>query len=149
MCLVADCQAAFGSLTTPPEPRKVRDLITEIRPSSPDVAPYRRAHGNFPYGWKSVFRSQHLLGAVLTWAGHDACAIHDHGASWAWVYVIEGDAYHAVYKLTGQGVPVLHKEKTERQGKLVFIPRGVVHVMGNPSSEPLVTFHVYAPPIQG
>jgi cysteine dioxygenase len=128
---------------------KTMTVIDQIKTTVSDVMPPLRDPGQYPYSWKTLIRKSHIAGIVLNWRSKTVCLPHDHGASNASFYVIEGEAYHAIYRLNKRGVPVLDKETTEKQGATVFVPPGVVHAMGSASESPLVTLHIYSPTVSG
>jgi cysteine dioxygenase len=128
---------------------KTMTVIDQIEATVPDVMPPLRDPGQYPYSWKTFIRKSHIAGIILNWRPKTVCLPHDHGASSASFYVIEGEAYHAIYRLNKRGVPVLDKETTEKQGATVFLPPGVVHAMGRASGSPLVTLHIYSPTVSG
>jgi cysteine dioxygenase len=146
MDLVECLHGAFACLTNP-DLGEVREIMAGLRPSLEEVSPYLEDPGERPYGSKKLFGTPYLEGFVFNWAAQKKCALHDHGASWAVVCVTVGAAFHGIYSLSRKSVPVLRKEKIEHQGKVVCVPRGVPHVMGNTSNAPLVTLNIYGPPI--
>jgi cysteine dioxygenase len=128
---------------------QVNPQMAFAAPSVPDVMPPLRDPGQYPYSWKTFLRKSHIAGIILNWRRKTVCLPHDHGASSASFYVIEGEAYHALYRLNKRGLPGLHKETTEKRGATVFVPRGIPHAMGSASESPLVTLHIYSPTISG
>lgn len=103
--------------------------------------------GPFPYGRTRLHECQGAELLLMNWAPGRECAPHDHGASWGWVAILEGEASHKVYRLDARGVPVLRREERVKAGRWLFAPKGLVHSMGNPTSNRLVSLHTYVPTI--
>ena len=103
--------------------------------------------GDFPYGRTLLHKDDRVECLLMNWAQGRECAPHDHGASWGWVAILEGEASHKVYRLDARGVPVLRREERVKAGRWLFAPKGLVHSMGNPTSNRLVSLHTYVPTI--
>jgi cysteine dioxygenase len=135
------------SMLERPSPRELRTVIAACPVTVANLEPLLPAPSIYPYGRKVLFQSDHIELLVMNWAPRE-CAPHDHGRSWGWLSVLEGVATHTVYRING-GLPVVRKRTREEAGAMLFAPQGLVHSMGNPCSDRLVTLHAYAPPITG
>lgn len=114
-----------------------------------DVVPYLVDPGDKPYGRRLVFADDKVEVIVMNWAHESECLAHDHGDSFGWVHILKGRARHTLYKEIPGQLPEIREESFEDEGNMIFAPRKLIHQMGNPQSEPLVTLHFYAPPIHG
>ena len=84
---------------------------------------------------------------VLCWAAGQCSPIHDHAGSTCAVRVIQGVATETVYQQTEH--EVLQRTSHWVVGDVFGGSDGDIHAVGNFSSDdsPLVTLHVYSPPL--
>lgn len=75
------------------------------------------------------------------------CPPHDHGGSDGLVLVCSGTAEHRIYRREGGNLTLVERT-LDRAGSILDVPIDCVHAMGNPGPEPLVTLHLYWPPIK-
>lgn len=102
--------------------------------------------GPHPYGRRLVFQNEHIELIVMNWGAHSLSLPHDHGQSEGWVRVLCGAARHGRYVTDDDQLQCV-EELRYAAGTIFHAPVGLVHHMGNPSDEPLVTLHCYFPPI--
>ena len=94
------------------------------------------------YGRKLVFYGGHFEIMVMSWLPGDFSAIHDHGATqWGAVQCF-GTAKHFVYQLT--------EDRLSRPESVPYTPgmvravnHDLIHQMGNQSTRPFLSLHVY------
>jgi cysteine dioxygenase len=82
---------------------------------------------------------------LLCWNPGQESPIHDHPCDGCWMQVLEGDVRECRYD------EELHciSDETFHEGELGYITDSMgYHKVGNPTNEPSVTLHLYAPPIQ-
>jgi cysteine dioxygenase len=82
---------------------------------------------------------------LLCWNPGQESPIHDHPCDGCWMQVLEGDVRECRYD------EELHciSDATSHEGELGYITDSMgYHKVGNPTNEPSVTLHMYAPPIQ-
>jgi cysteine dioxygenase len=84
---------------------------------------------------------------VLCWAPGQFSPIHDHAGSTCAVRVIRGTASETVYQQTEH--EVLQQTSHWVAGDVFGGSDGDIHAVGNfaPDDTPLVTLHVYSPPL--
>uniref|UniRef100_UPI0011A872AF cysteine dioxygenase n=1 Tax=Bacillus thuringiensis TaxID=1428 RepID=UPI0011A872AF len=110
--------------------------------------PYLVHPDKHPYGRKLVYQSDHVEILVMNWNDRIECSPHDHGDSYGWVVIVNGETTHTLYKIDSETkIPVIHKIETTNVP--FFAHKTQIHTMVNNAPEPLVTFHVYSPPIKG
>lgn len=104
--------------------------------------------GEAPYGRQVIFRSPACECIVMNWSYDQDSLPHNHADAEGWMVVVSGYARNVYYD---ESLSVV-SEEIIRPGQMFFLPKGVIHKMGNASNatlRPLVTFHLYAPPISG
>lgn len=84
---------------------------------------------------------------VLCWAPGQSSPIHDHAQSTCGVRVISGEAVETRYEHDAHGF--LHPVAVERfaEGSAAGSQDADIHAIGNRTGDPLVTLHVYSPPL--
>ncbi|MDN4073212.1 cysteine dioxygenase [Fictibacillus terranigra] len=125
------------------------EAIQKLQAAETDAAPFVMNSENKPYGRKLIFKSDYVEILVMAWSQTLDCSPHDHGRSFGWVQVISGSSNHTLYKLQPGGLPVAVKKEIEKKGSLLHVGRGMIHKMGTYEKKPLITLHVYSPPISG
>ena len=94
------------------------------------------------YGRHLVYDGGHFEIMVMSWAPGDFSAFHDHGsAQWGAVQSF-GQAEHSVYHfennlLTTQAIMPFNA------GTVIPVDHDLIHQMGNPSQQPLLSLHMY------
>lgn len=146
MSLMKRVEGIFESLRTP-SPAQLSEAINALEMSESELSPHLGTPGVFPYGRKLLYQSSEVEVLVMNWATDRECSPHDHGQSFGWVMVVSGTAVHRLFTLNQADVPVEFGVRKEETGRCFFAPRGMIHSMGNMTVDPLVTLHVYSPPI--
>jgi cysteine dioxygenase len=106
------------------------------------------------YARNLVLRTPHFELLVLCWRPGQRSTIHDHAGSLNAIRVRSGALTSRVFRPVagvepGCGPVELVSEERVRPGQaLVGVDRGGVHQLADTSDEPLVTVHVYAPPLR-
>jgi uncharacterized NAD(P)/FAD-binding protein YdhS/predicted metal-dependent enzyme (double-stranded beta helix superfamily) len=114
-----------------------------------DVADYVRANP-LSYNRARVVLRDHYELLVLTWLPGQASAPHDHTGSVCAVRVVQGEAVEGCYRIAADGYADLEYETAVRPGPVSAGQDAGVHSVRNPAGAgaPLVTVHVYAPPLK-
>jgi cysteine dioxygenase len=106
------------------------------------------------YARNLVLRTPHFELLVLCWRPGQQSTIHDHAGSLNAIRVCSGELTSRVFKPVagvkpGCGpVELVSEERVRPAQPLVGVDRGGVHQLADTSDEPLVTLHVYAPPLR-
>lgn len=94
------------------------------------------------YGRSLVHQGEHYEIMVMSWSPSDYSAAHNHGhTTWGAVQVF-GCIEHISYKLENNLVSIVEKERLE-PNTVIAINEKLIHQMGNPSSESILSLHVY------
>lgn len=94
------------------------------------------------YGRSELFCADNFGIYVMSWCKGDFTAIHSHGHSdWGAVYFL-GDADHRTYYAKNKELKLLSSEII-KNGSIAAVCGDMVHAMGNLSSAPFLTLHIY------
>jgi cysteine dioxygenase len=121
---------------------------------SDDLVQTRTRFLDDEYARNLVVRTPHFELLVLCWQVGQHSTIHDHGGSLNAIRVLSGELTSRVFRPAahakpGEGpVELVSEERVGPGQPLVGVDRGGVHQLADTSDEPLVTVHVYAPPLQ-
>ncbi len=98
------------------------------------------------YGRRMVCQGPNFEVLVMTWRPGSFSMIHDHGyTQWGAVQVF-GPVEHAVFRVDELDRLVTTSRRSVEPGTVLFVPHRLVHQMGNPTDEPILTLHVYGTP---
>jgi len=130
------------------EPSMTAGRLAEIIKSAAleieDLIPY--ADFDHPkedgYGRKMVIEGANYEIMVMSWNPGDFSAVHDHGyTTWGAVQVF-GDVMHHTFAVIKDIFTVTRKEILTT-GSIVKVNNKFIHQMGNVTSKPYLTLHVY------
>ena len=94
------------------------------------------------YGRKMVYDGGCFELMAMSWAPGDMASIHDHGyTQWGAVKML-GRAEHAIFKLE-DGTLTTAERRLFEPGSVVAVGHDLIHQMGNPGTEPFLSFHLY------
>ena len=114
-----------------------------------DVAAYIR---EMPRGYHraSVVRRDNYELLILTWKTGQGSVPHDHAGSISAMQVLQGQAAEGCWRIAPDGYVDCEYETPVGSGELTAWQDAGVHTVRNPSKggAPLVTAHVYAPPLK-
>jgi len=105
------------------------------------------------YARNLVLRTPHFELLVLCWRPGQHSTIHDHAGALNAISVRSGELTSRVFRPAagaGQGggpVELVSEEPVGPGDPLVGVDRGGIHQLADTSGAPLVTVHVYAPPL--
>jgi cysteine dioxygenase len=128
------------------------DLVDRLRLSD-ELLDERTHFLDGDYARNLVLRTPHFELLVLCWRPGQMSTIHDHAGSLNAIRVRSGELTSRVFRpvtsaTPGAGPVELASEDRVRPGEsLIGVDRGGIHQLGNTTDEPLVTVHVYAPPL--
>ena len=113
-----------------------------------DVAAFVRPNPASYHRARVVLRDKYEL-LVMTWLPGQASVPHDHTGSVCVLQVIRGEAVEADYSIAADGYADLEYETPVTAGQVSGGQDAGIHTVRNASAtEPLVTVHVYAPPLK-
>ncbi len=94
------------------------------------------------YGRQMVIQGDHYEIMVMSWNPGDFSAVHDHGyTSWGAVQVF-GPVLHHTFAIKKEEF-ILTKKEILVTGSIVKVNNPLIHQMGNVTSTPFLTLHVY------
>ncbi|NEQ99548.1 MAG: cysteine dioxygenase [Cyanothece sp. SIO2G6] len=142
----ASIQTLINSLKNiaDPTPELIKSVVTASNISEQDLMPW--ADFDHPvedsYGRKLVFDGGHFEIMVMSWAPGDFSAIHDHGATqWGAVQCF-GAAEHYIYQFNHDVLCTLEAAHY-LPGMVRSVDHSLIHQMGNSTSQPFLSLHVY------
>ena len=128
-------------------PADMRRIVLEAGVQADDIMPW--ADIGHPaadsYGRKLIYQGRHFEMMAMSWAPGDFSGIHDHGhTEWGAVQVF-GPAEHATFRVAEGKMTTLSRTRFT-PGQVVGVSHQLIHQMGNPTSQPFLTLHVYGQP---
>ncbi|NTU27272.1 cysteine dioxygenase family protein [Bacillus tequilensis] len=136
----------FSGLKNP----SVKDLATALKqiPNAAKLSqPYIQEPDQYAYGRNAIYRNNELEVIVIHIPPNKETAVHDHGQSIGCVMVLEGKLLNSIYHSTGDHAE-LSNSSFVHEGECLISTKGLIHKMSNPSSERMVSLHVYSPPLE-
>jgi len=125
----------------------IADALGATALSPSDVAPFVRPNAR-AYNRALVVRRDRFELLVMTWLPGQASEPHDHSGSVCALQALQGEAVEGEYTVADDGFADLEYETRVPAGRISAGQDAGVHTVRNPSAtEPLVTVHVYAPPL--
>ena len=100
-----------------------------------------------------MLRTPHFELLVLCWRPGQHSTIHDHAGALNAIRVRSGELTSRVFRPAAGAAPgggpveFVSEEHVGPGDPLVGVDRGGIHQLADTSGEPLVTVHVYAPPL--
>jgi cysteine dioxygenase len=136
----------LGGLTNP-SVKELADSLKQIPNVSKLSEPYIKEPDRFEYGRNVIYRNNELEVIVINIPPYKGTAIHDHSQSIGCAMVLEGQLLNSIYRLR-ENQSELSSSYFVHQGECLFSTQGLIHKMSNPSSERMISLHVYSPPLQ-
>ncbi|MYL72885.1 hypothetical protein GLW00_18800 [Halobacillus litoralis] len=147
MTLRTRIEEAFSNLDEH-SPETLKKTLIKLGVTLDELAPYLQDPDDKPYYRQMVYEDDCVEIIVMNWADIE-CAPHDHGQSTGWIQVMNGTTKQTVYQAHGEALPLPLFTEFKENGSLFFAPEKGIHKMGREGTAPLVTLHVYSPPIRG
>jgi predicted metal-dependent enzyme (double-stranded beta helix superfamily) len=128
------------------------DLVGRLRLSDELIESHTRFLDH-EYARNLVLRTPHFELLVLCWRPGQHSTIHDHAGALNAIRVRSGELTSRVYRPAAGAAPgggpveLVSEERVGPGDPLVGVDRGGIHQLADTSGEPLVTVHVYAPPL--
>lgn len=128
--------------------RELTEAVQAIGCTREKILPYVTSPDGNPYGRNVVYRSDFVEAVVIHIPGMKQTPIHNHGCSIGCGQVVEGNLINHLYVLEKEDEPFAYEQNRYGPGQFFFATQGQIHKMRNPSTQRLVTFHLYSPPLQ-
>ena len=95
-----------------------------------------------------LYRDARCEVLALTWLNGQRSPLHDHGTSDCVMRIVGGEATENLYRHREAGAAKReHMTRTLRVGTVSLTRADTMHAISNDGEEPLVTLHVYTPPL--
>lgn len=122
----------------------VAELVASSEIERRDLDPWVSFHHPVQdgYGRRVVASAPTFEVLVMSWRPADYSAIHDHGHAQCGAVQHFGSSDHLVYTHV-EGVLRLSERERVIPGAVTAVDHDLIHQMGNPSCEPMVSLHVY------
>ena len=125
-------------------PKLAKELVEKANVQLEDMMHY--ASFDHPkedcYGRQLVFENDHFEVMVMSWNPRDYSSIHNHGHTEWGVVQVFGNTHHMIYSLKNNVLSFAKKEILPK-GSTIKVNNPLIHQMGNSTSEPYMTLHVY------
>ena len=129
---------------SPVDPAQARTMLLELDIDTTELGPWEdfRHPVRDSYGRVLLANGANFELLLMSWAPGDYSAIHDHGeAEWGAVRYF-GPADHALFS-EQDGVLSISERLTMRPDDVFAVNHSLIHLMGNPSSHPFTSLHLY------
>ncbi|WP_249594377.1 cysteine dioxygenase [Peribacillus frigoritolerans] len=115
-----------------------------------EVSKYVTEPKDLEYGRNVIYRSENVEVIVIHLPSMAKTLIHDHGLSIGCIFVVAGDFLNVSYKLKDKATyPIYDQVEEFSQHEILVVKEDTIHMMYNPTTSPVITFHIYTPPIKG
>lgn len=111
-----------------------------------DLGEYRRFCEE-GYARNVVDVNDHFELVVICWQPGQKSAIHDHGKSNCLYLVVEGRMQEELYRVAAEGLVVPAAVRRWGRGDITVSAGKDIHCISNEGNQPLVTVHIYSPPL--
>jgi len=130
----------YGKIT----PKLAKELVEKADVQVEDMMHY--AAFDHPvedcYGRQLVFENDHFEVMVMSWNPRDYSSIHNHGHTEWGVVQVFGQTHHMIYCVKNNELSFARKEILSK-GAAIKVNNAFIHQMGNSTTEPYMTLHVY------
>ncbi|MCA1056343.1 cysteine dioxygenase family protein [Rossellomorea aquimaris] len=131
-----------------PSNGELRSALESLSITLEELAPLLRTSSGKPYYRRLLYQNEEVELLVMNWSDIE-CAPHDHGDSKGWIKVMGGSSLNTVFEVDDGHLPKELFNKVHHKGSYFFAPRNGIHKMKREGNDPLVTLHLYSPPIEG
>ncbi len=125
-------------------PLRVKELVLRADVQVEDMMQYEDFDHPVEdcYGRKLVYDGGQFEVMVMSWQPGDYSSIHNHGyTDWGVVQVF-GHTHHMIYNLKNRHLSFAKKEILPK-GAAIKVNNAFIHQMGNSTTQPYLTLHVY------
>ncbi len=115
-----------------------------------EVSKYVTEPKDLEYGRNVIYRSENVEVIVIHLPSMAKTLIHDHGLSIGCIFVVAADFLNVLYKLEDKAsYPIYDQVEEFSQHEILVVKEDTIHMMYNPTTSPVITFHIYTPPLKG
>jgi len=134
-----------GGVTRPFTPQEMEALARSADLRTLDLSGYRRFQEEC-YARNTVLLNDQCELVVICWQPGQMSAVHDHGSSYCLYLVVDGTMVEERFRLR-DGKPEPVDERSFGKGDITIAAGDSVHRINNRGEKPLVTVHIYSPPL--
>ncbi|WP_042356145.1 cysteine dioxygenase [Bacillus rubiinfantis] len=147
MELIQDIQTMFHHL--PSYTKENIDLaVKKLQLTFDQLRPYITAPLELEYGRNVIFNNGKIEVIVVHLPSMAKTLVHDHGTSSGCIKIVKGKLLNLVYhQQETELIPLINESKLFAAGDIFHVTGDTIHMMFNPTLSPVVTFHVYSPPL--
>lgn len=146
MNLIDKLKSALHSANTK-NAQELHKVIRSLNISLDEVSPFIKQPSELEYGRNVIFSNDYAEVIIVYLPSFAKTFIHDHGSSAGSLFIIQGKLLNIIYDKTDEGIQFSKTESYEENDG--FLVQGeTIHMMYNPTFSPVISFHVYTPPLQ-
>jgi predicted metal-dependent enzyme (double-stranded beta helix superfamily) len=125
-------------------PKRAKEVVLQANVQLSDMMEYADFdHPNEDcYGRKLVYDAGNFEVMVMSWNPGDYSSIHNHGYTEWGVVQVFGHTHHFLFNLKDEKLSFAKKEILPA-GAAIKVNNALIHQMGNTTTEPYMTLHVY------
>ncbi len=148
-CSLAALTRALAALTRAPTQRELDALLHRLELAPDELRPHL---GFKPHAYTRhrVFRNDLCELLVLCWLPGQRTSIHDHNGSYGSILVCAGELEEEIFRIDARGALEFETAYARAAGAVTGTGVPDIHRIGNAAGceHPLVSLHIYAPPLQ-
>ncbi len=147
--IINELEKAFSKLMRP-TPSELKAALASLHATKDQIAPYvLEPTDQLPYGRRVLFRTEEVEIVLIHLPPGQQSHPHDHGQSYGWEYVIQGELHNITYMRQPGGGLDVDETTVILPGEYCFIEQGRIHAICNKSSTPVIALNAYTPPLSG
>ncbi|MEN0003188.1 MAG: cysteine dioxygenase family protein [Bacteroidota bacterium] len=125
-------------------PKRAKELVLEADVQVEDMMHYADFEHPTPdcYGRKMVYDGGQFEVMVMSWNPGDYSSIHNHGYTEWGVVQVFGNTHHFIYNIKDNQMAFAKRELL-MAGEAIKVNNALIHQMGNATTAPYLTLHVY------
>ncbi|TKH03360.1 hypothetical protein FC682_18345 [Peribacillus simplex] len=129
---------------------KLIQAVQSLNLTVNEVSKYVTEPKDLEYGRNVIYRSENVEVIVIHLPSMAKTLIHDHGLSIGCIFVVAGNFLNVLYKLEDEAsYPIYDQVEEFSQNEILLVKEDTIHMMYNPTTSPVITFHIYTPPLKG
>ncbi|MFS0766198.1 MULTISPECIES: cysteine dioxygenase [Peribacillus] len=129
---------------------KLVQAVQSLNLTFNEVSKYVTEPKDLEYGRNVIYSSENVEVIVIHLPSMAKTFIHDHGLSIGCIFVVAGDFLNVLYKLEDkESYPIYDRIEEFSQNEILLVKEDTIHMMYNPTTSPVITFHIYTPPLKG
>ncbi|MDQ0271629.1 cysteine dioxygenase [Cytobacillus purgationiresistens] len=127
--------------------KQLFSTIQSLHLSIDEVSQFITPPQELEYGRNVIFRNEQAEVIIVYLPSFAKTLIHDHGTSIGGLFVVQGKLLNILYHPDEHG-PLYAQTEAYSQNDIFLVKGETTHMMFNPTLSPVITFHVYTPPLK-